>query len=254
MSRVGIVIPTIFERPEYLLEAIASIRAAGDAYILLSSPDKPDMVNKYLSLVDQHQIEIPSGNLAAKIDHALRQLPTDCDFIGWLGDDDLLTPGSLNRAEQFLKKNHGIGLVYGSCDYINQHGDKIGQNPSGSWAKTLMHFGPFLIPQPGAVWRRSAFEEIGGIDDGYELAFDYDLFLRLSKHSEFKFLGATQACFRWHEGSLSVRRRWASVMEASKVRRASYNLTIRPFMYIWEPLVIIATRIAGSFVSSSFRK
>lgn len=249
MSKVGIVIPTIFERPEYLCEAIASIRTAGDAYILLSSPDSPETVSKYISLVDEHQIEKPSGNLASKIEYALRQLPSDCEFIGWLGDDDLLTPKSLEIAVQALQENPRISLVYGSCDYINAEGKKIGQNPSGSWAKHLLRFGPFLIPQPGSLWRREAFEAIGGIDDSFDLAFDYDLFLRLIKHSGAKFIDNSQAAFRWHSESLSVGRRWHSVAEASRVRKKHYSKLLLPLTLIWEPLVVLATKFAGSLVS-----
>ena len=249
MSKVGIVIPTIFERSEYLCEAIESNRAAGDAYILLTSPDNPEMVNKYIHLVDEHALEAPDRNLAGKINFALNQLPADCEFIGWLGDDDLITPQSIQRAVSALRENSEIALVYGSCDYIDAAGQKIGRNPSGNWAKKLMLFGPFLIPQPGSVWRRSAFEAIGGIDERFHLAFDHDLFLRLAKHSGAKFIGVTQAAFRWHEGSLSVGKRWTSVLEASRVRRKQYKPIIRPMMFLWEPLVIFTTKFAGDFVT-----
>ena len=249
MSKVGIVIPTIFERPKYLFEAIASIRAAGDAYILLSSIDNPEMVSRYLHLVDQHNLEQTGGNLASKINHALNQLPSDCEFVGWLGDDDLLAPQSLRRAVSALQENHELALVYGSCDYIDANGKRIGHNPSGNWAKKLMLFGPFLIPQPGSVWRRSAFDAIGGIDHRFSLAFDHDLFLRLTNYSGAKYLGNPQAAFRWHEGSLSVGNRWASVLEASRVRRKHYNRVIKPMMSLWEPLVILATKFAGDLVT-----
>jgi hypothetical protein len=244
MSKVGIVIPTIFERPGYLFEAIISIRAAGSAHILLSTPDNPEMISRFINIVDEHQIEKPTGNLASKINHSLGQLPSECEFIGWLGDDDLLTPKSLERAVSALQENPEIALVYGSCDYINAKGEKIGQNPSGNWAKSLMHFGPFLIPQPGSVWRRSAFEQIDGIDDSFDLAFDHDLFIRLKKHSGALFLDNTQAAFRWHSESLSVGRRWQSATEASKVREKHYNKLLLPIMLLWEPLVVVATKLA----------
>lgn len=253
MPKVGIVIPTIFERPQYLFQAIASIRAAGDAFILLASPQDEIKLTPYLSLVDGHLKELNHGNLATKINHALSQLPAECEFIGWLGDDDLLTPKSLERAVSALQDNTEIALVYGSCDYINAEGEKIGQNSSGNWAKSLMNFGPFLIPQPGSVWRRRAFDAIGGIDDSFELAFDHDLFLRLQQHTDAKYLNTTQACFRWHPGSLSVNSRWQSVTEASRVRLKHYNPFIKPLMIVWEPLVVLATKFAGDFVSWRIR-
>ena len=82
VSKVGIVIPAIFERHEYLFEAIESIRSAGDACNLLSSLDNPEMISRYIGLVDKHVPERTDGNLTSKINHALNQLPPECEFVG----------------------------------------------------------------------------------------------------------------------------------------------------------------------------
>lgn len=248
-KRIGIVIPTIFERPEYLFDAISSIRSAGDAFILLCAPDGDKRLSKYENLIDGFLPELSTGNLARKIDYALKSLPEECEYIGWLGDDDLLTSGALTRASVALDENLRIGLVYGSCDYIDAEGQIIGGNPSGSWAKKLLRFGPFLIPQPASLWRRSAYLKIGGINADYNLAFDYDLFLRLIRSFSAEHLKVTQAQFRWHLGSLSVGSRWSSVLEASKVRRANYGVFRIPLSVLWEPIVILATKIAGDVVT-----
>ena len=82
VSKVGIVIPAIFERHEYLFEAIESIRSAGDACNLLSSLDNPEMISRYIGLVDKHALEQLNGNLAGKLNHAPNQLPPECEFVG----------------------------------------------------------------------------------------------------------------------------------------------------------------------------
>jgi GT2 family glycosyltransferase len=45
----------------------------------------------------------------------------------------------------------------------------------------LFEIGPQLIPQPSAFFRRDAFEKVGGISERFQFAFDFDLFLKLSK-------------------------------------------------------------------------
>ena len=246
MPKLGVVIPTIFQRPEFLPLAIESIRQSTDAFILLSSP-KTNEVDKYIELVDNWQEE-PAGNLAFKIDHALKAIPKDLEFITWLGDDDLLSP-AVNESVEHLQHNPNIVLVYGSCDYIDMAGNKIGQNPSGEWAKRLMHIGPFLIPQPGSVWRRDAFESIGGIPTDMDMAFDFDLFMSLKQAGDFHYLNKTTASFRWHPGSLSASKRTKSVMEASKVRRKHYKGLAKLLWPAWEWVVVAATFIAGRIVS-----
>ena len=246
MPKLGVVIPTIFQRPEYLPLAIESIRNSTNAFILLSSP-KSTQLDQYIDLVDAWHEE-PAGNLAFKIDHALKALPEEIEFITWLGDDDLITQ-EINKSIEYLEQNPETVLVYGSCDYINMAGNKIGQNPSGNWAKKLMHFGPFLIPQPGSVWRRGAFESIGGIPTDMDMAFDFDLFISLKQVGDFHFINQTTASFRWHPGSLSASKRTKSVMEAHRVRRKHYKGLAKLTWPIWEWAVITATFFAGRIVS-----
>jgi GT2 family glycosyltransferase len=113
-----------------------------------------------------------------------------------------------------------------------------------------LRFGPDLIPQPGALFRRSAFEAVGGLNSEFGWAFDFDLFIRLSKLGKLQFMNQTMAQFRWHPESLSVEHRKHSVAEASKVRISHLPSWIRPISFIWEYPVRQATLIAGKRVTA----
>ena len=259
MSQIGIVLPTIFSRPQYLPLAVKTIRDSGDCFILLSSPtpaaESQILVNQLLQSgqIDAHMIETSGLPLAEKINEALRALPAECEYIGWLGDDDILLPGALEASAKILDPSPEVVMVYGSCDYISGSGEVLFTNNSSQFAAKLLHFGPQLIPQPGALWRRSTFEEVGGLSEEFNLAFDFDLFLKLSKAGELRHIAQTLAQFRWHPDSLSVRRRWVSVSEASRVRRKHYKGAMRVLWPAWEPWVMLATYLAGKLVSSRFR-
>jgi hypothetical protein len=247
--QAGIVVPTIGGRPEYLPLALKSIREAGNAYILLVG-NKGFDAGKFLAdgLIDQY-LDEPVPGLAAKINFGFRQLPKDIEFINWLGDDDLLTPGSLTAAAERLSKPDQPVLVFGGCDYIDPTGKKIFSNKSGSWAVPLLRFGPQLIPQPGALYRRDAFEKVGGLSDKYGWAFDFELFYSLSKIGKAVYLPKVLAQFRWHPGSLSVSRRRESVNEASAVRKSHLPKSLRAISEVWEWPVRQATYLAGIRVS-----
>ena len=242
-------VPTIGGRPEYLPLALKSIRDAGNAYILLIG-NKGFDAGKFLAdgLIDQY-LDEPVPGLAAKINFGFRQLPADIEFINWLGDDDLLTPGSLTAAVERMSKPDQPVLVFGGCDYIDPAGKKIFSNKSGSWAVPLLRFGPQLIPQPGALYRRDAFEKVGGLSDKYGWAFDFELFYSLSKIGKAVYLPKVLAQFRWHPGSLSVSRRRESVNEASAVRKSHLPKSLRTVSEIWEWPVRQATYLAGVRVS-----
>ena len=254
MKRIGVVVPTLFTRSDYLERCLDSIRAAGSSHLILMGPDVEENANPYVGIVDQLIEEPPEGTLSAKLSFALRSFPDDVDLITWVGDDDLLAPGSLDSLQFEFENDSTLVLIYGSCDYIDSSGGKLGSNKSGNWALKLAKFGPFLAPQPGSLFDRKAFEAGGGLDSSLRLAFDLDLFLSLSKRGRVKHLNKTLGSFRWHENSLSVAQRKLSVREASTVRRKHASLGLRILLRFTNPMVELVTYVAGSMLNKRLKK
>jgi GT2 family glycosyltransferase len=254
IPKVGIVVPTLGTRLEYLRQCLLSIRNAGPAFVLVVTKE-PSSIDelKAEGLIDAVVID-PGHGLPQAINAGIKQLPREVEYINWLGDDDLLTVDSLLHASAVLDNEPKTVLVFGSCDYINESGDVVWRNKSGFWAVPLLRVGPDLIPQPGALFRRSVFEDVGGLDPTYNWAFDFDLFLKMAKRGQAVFLNQTLAKFRWHPESLSVQHRRSSVLEASQVRISHLPKILRPISVIWEWPVRVATLIAGNRVSSLSKK
>ena len=249
-QRVGIVVPTLGERPDYLEQCLRSIRAAGEAHILLVAPESLDTKSlKSAGLIDS-AISDPRHGLPAAINLGIKSLPEFVEFVNWLGDDDLLSPGALKTATRALDSKEDTSMVFGACDYIDSHGKVVWKNSSGQWAVPLLRFGPDLIPQPGALFRKSAFNAVGGLNTSFGWAFDFDLFIRLSRTGKVKYLKQTLAQFRWHPESLSVEHRKKSVEEASQVRVSHLPTFLRAISIIWEYPVRQATLIAGKRVTA----
>ena len=256
MSRVGMVIPTIFSRPTLLPQAVESILNQGvEVELIVGCPGElVQVVSQVLPAGVTVVAETPGVGLAQKINDLFSLLPQDCHFIGWLGDDDLLAPGSLKATIKALEENLQASMAFGGCQYIDHEGNRLFLNKSGKWAVPLLRFGPQLIPQPGSLFNRAAFEKAGGLSSDYSMAFDFDLFIKLSKLGKVIFIPQTLASFRWHPGSLSVSRRWLSVTEASRVRVSHLPGNLRPIAWVWEWPVRWATYLAGfrvSFMSKS---
>lgn len=253
MTKIGIAIPTAFNRPEYLplaYESIAKQKGDFELEILIGCPsDKLEGVTKALPEGARVIAESTEPGLAKKLDLLLRELSADCDLIGWLGDDDLLTEGSLAATAKAFAKDEQTVMSYGGCDYIDAAGKVIFTNQSGDWASKILSFGPQLIPQPGSLMKRDAFLKTKGLSNEFALAFDFDLFLQLKNLGKFAFINQTLAQFRWHPTSLSVKQRMRSVTEASRVRRSHYLGLAKLLWWAWEPVVILATWTAGKLVS-----
>ena len=248
-ARIGIVIPTMGSRPEFLLQSLASIRSAGSATIHIIAPESA----KLATVLDPSSYDAlifdPGTGLSAAIDAGLRSFPSSVRYINWLGDDDLLTEGSLDHALGILVDNPSIALVYGRCEYIDGHGTSLWLNKSGSYAKYLMRCGPQLVPQPGSLMRRDMYEQIGGLNHRYKWAFDLDLLIRLSRVGKLQFTPRTLAKFRWHQESLSVGGRNGSVAEASEIRVNSLSSPLKAFAPLWEAPIRRAILKAGEKLS-----
>ena len=251
---VAVVVPTLGQRPDYLIECLKSIRAAGNSLICIVAPHSADLSEvESLGLIDQ-RVDDPKTGLPAAINFGFQSLASHIKYIAWLGDDDLLEPDSLEITSSVLRQDAKTSAVFGGCHYIDPQGNRILTNMSGRWAVPLISFGPDLIPQPGSLMRRSVFESFGGLRTDLGWAFDVDLFINLKKNGKVRYLKQPLASFRWHPESLSVGQRDGSVREASQVRVQYLPKLIKPLSIVWEPALRWATKRAGTALNNRVLK
>ena len=241
-------------RPELLKQCLQSIREAGPAFVAIVAPNKDVVVDGLDKALFDLFVPDPMLGLAVAVNAGILALPETASFINWLGDDDLLIPGSLAITLDVLTNNPKAVLAYGGCEYIDENGALLWKNKSGRYASPLLHFGPQLIPQPGALMRRDAYTAIGGLNTSYKWAFDLDLLIRLKKVGTLQFVDTTLAKFRWHEGSLSVGGRKGSVNEASSIRRASLPRVLRIVSPLWEVPMKQAILAAGNRLNRKLKR
>ncbi len=131
------------------------------------------------------------------------------DVVAWLNSDDLLLPGALARVAQAFTSNPNTEWIHGRCEIVDERGA-----PLRSWISRYKHFRARrhsfanlltenYISQMTAFWRRSVHDQIGYLDPELDLAFDYDLFLRLARRGPPVYLEEPLACFRWYRSSKS---------------------------------------------------
>jgi hypothetical protein len=201
-----------------------------------------------ISLCDSFVVDEGHG-LSAAIDSGLKSLPTEIRFATWIGDDDTLKQHSMTCASSALQTDSSLGLVFGSCEYVNRDGKLLFVNRSGRFAFTLMKYGPQLLPQPGSLFRLDLYHQVGGLNKNLKFAFDLDLFLRIGKVSNFQYVNRVLGTYRWHAGSLTAGSRYSSVTEASKVRKSHLPIGLRLLSNLWEIPLQISSMCAGTLLS-----
>ena len=105
------------------------------------------------------------------------------DVLGWLCSDDLLEPYTVREALDIFNVRPEVGFVYGDGCWIDPSGGLV------KWKKEIpFHWFLWLhdhnyIPQPATFWRRKLYDAVGGLDEGFDLAMDGDLWARFAQVS-----------------------------------------------------------------------
>ena len=241
-------------RAHLLSQCIDSVRSNDLAHICIVSPIVKDL-EQFQVLCDSWLVD-PSRGLAAAINAGIKSLPESVKYVNWLGDDDLVTANGLMQLSLTLdaKENTDASLAYGHCRYIDLKGTTQFVVRPGRWAEILLRFGPQLISQPAILFRRDAFQKVGGLDERLGWAFDLDLLIKLRRSGRFASVPQVVASYRWHPDALSVGGRQNSVREASKVRVSHLAPMARPLSAFWEPLVRMLVRFSAQVVGRRVRR
>jgi GT2 family glycosyltransferase len=243
-ARVLLVVPTLGQRPALLTRTLASIRAqTTPADVLVVGPDTVDLRRA----AEEHGAEwcADPGSQTKAINLGLAQAAPHHEFVNWLNDDDLLEPGSLEATTRALDGNPKATVAYGACRYIDEAGRELWVSRAGPWATRILSWGPDLIPQPGMLIRRTAWEQVGGVDESYRFAFDFDLLLKLKRIGPLIDVGQIVSSFLWHADSLTVGDRTTNLHESERAKRAALSPTARRLAWMWEGPVRLATRAAA---------
>lgn len=139
-------------------------------------------------------------------------------WLAFLDCDDLWLPHKLEQQVALVAKSGAeLGLVYGRMDVLVEDDARetpVARNAVGanlvSRNKRLPEGGVFahllggnFIPQPSAMVRSSAYRSVGGVNSEFKHAWDYDLFVRISKEWEVQALQEVCCRYRVHGSNLT---------------------------------------------------
>jgi len=126
-------------------------------------------------------------------------------ILAWLNSDDTYTPGAIRYAVDFLEKNPEIGLVYGDLNFIDEQERVVGKFAAAQTDLRRLRRGYVHIPQPASFFKAAHWKQVGPLDPSFFFAMDYDLWVRLAKVTQLKYLpGKAWANFRLHSGGKTV--------------------------------------------------
>lgn len=132
------------------------------------------------------------------------------DIFAWLNADDCYCDGALKRVEEKFAAHPSVAMCFGHCPIIDESGKEI-RRPitrfkeffyplSGRFTILTLNY----ISQPAMFFRRTAWEQSGGLRLELKAAWDYALILALWDAGKIKRIDRPPlAKFRWHPASIS---------------------------------------------------
>lgn len=202
---------TVYNREAYLEEAIASVLAQTfpDWELVIwddgSTDRSPEIAAAYAQKDSRiRAIAAPHQGRGLALQSALAL--TTGPYLGWLDSDDRLAPLALAETFRVLAAKPEVGFVYTNYRVIDQQGRDRGPGKR-CWIpyskdRLLREFMTFHF----RLIRRSVFEQVGGVDPGYETIEDYELCLRLSEVAAVYHLRWPLYDYRYHSASISQQR------------------------------------------------
>ncbi|MFN2150020.1 MAG: glycosyltransferase family 2 protein [Anaerolineales bacterium] len=126
------------------------------------------------------------------------------EILAWLNSDDTYEPGALAAAVDFLQAHPQVGLVYGDANFIDAEGDIIGKFNAQQTSLRRLQRGGVYIPQQAAFWRSDLWRQVGPLDPTFYFAMDYDLWVRLARVAEIRYIPQLWANFRLHGDAKTI--------------------------------------------------
>jgi glycosyltransferase involved in cell wall biosynthesis len=174
-------------------------------------------------------VSAPDGGTADAINRGFSKARGE--ILAWLGADDLYLPGAISAAVAAFAGDPGAGAVYGEGYWIGEDGRTLGRYP------TVTPYSPAAlgrecpICQPACFLRREALEAVGGLDAALQSAYDYDLWIRLSRRYPFRAIPEYLAQSRMHPRNKSLGQKQRMFEESIQLLRRHYGYVPVPWIY-----------------------
>ncbi len=129
--------------------------------------------------------------------------------MGWINSDDRVAPGAFATIRAVMTDLPEIAFMTSRVSLINDRGATLGVDSPIAFERSKLvagdydgRGGPFVM-QEGTFWTAALWDMVGGLDEGFRLAGDWDLWRRLARHAPLTTIDTLLGFHRRRPGQLS---------------------------------------------------
>lgn len=141
------------------------------------------------------------------------------DILCWLNSDDLFEPWTLAEVGQWFIAHPREHFVYGNSTWIDREGRVIKPKREHRFSRFVWLYDHNFIPQPSCFWTRDLYDRVGGLEAGFDLAMDADLWIRFAEHTSPRHVRRPWSRMRFYPEQKNTSMRGRSGMEGTAIRR-----------------------------------
>lgn len=148
-------------------------------------------------------------------------------YLLFLDSDDRLLPNALELAVNYLDTHPACGFVFGWSRTIGPDGALLAEQTQHSLKTAnyqIMLEGKALVPPSAVMFRRTAFEKVGGFNTTLWPSEDYDIYLRISRKFPIHCLNEVTFEYRRHPQNTSGNVNGPKVTLENNLRRLDEQL------------------------------
>ena len=219
--KISIVTPSL-NQGQFIEETIRSVLLQGYSnleYIIIdggSTDGSVEIIRKYEKWLSHWGSEPDRGQ-----SHALNKgfSKSKGDLINWLNTDDLYLKAGLQEVGRVFQKFPGHIIVASGVDFDEQSNNEVVTYPKRISIQNIIRFweGWYDWLQPSIFFPKSAFLEVGALDENLHLAMDTDLYCRLLQITPIAYSEKPISKFRRHSNAKTRFRYHDMMLEHMKV-------------------------------------
>lgn len=187
LPRISIITPS-YNQGHFIEETIQSVLSQNYPnleYIIIdggSTDSTLDVIKKYESQITDWVSEPDRGQTHA-INKGLSRATGD--ILAYLNSDDYYLPGTLFKVADYFRQFSQTDLLHGRCRYVNQQGEKIGEQFGNitAFAEIIdlwnVWWNQRQFVQPEVFWARRIGDRIGPFNESLYFVMDYDYWCRI---------------------------------------------------------------------------